>query len=109
MKKRLFQNGLTLFALLLAVLTTAPSLTAHADSDVYVVRPGDTMTKVAARHGLTATQLAAANGLRWDAWVYVGQKLRIPDTSTSTTGTTTTQGSSGTHFVVVRWIPPPAA
>ena len=46
--------------------------------DAYVVRPGDTLTHIAARHGLTATQLAAANGLRWNAWVYAGQELRIP-------------------------------
>jgi LysM repeat protein len=93
MKKELLRNGLTLLALLLAVLAAAPSLTANADSGVYLVRPGDTMITVAARHGLTATQLAAANGLRWDAWVYVGQKLRIPGASTSTT-------TSGSTYVV---------
>ena len=79
--------------LLLAIWAAAPSWIAHADSDVYLVRPGDTMITVAARHGLTATQLAAANGMHWNAWVYVGQKLRIPGASRSAT-------TSGSTYVV---------
>jgi LysM repeat protein len=52
---------------------------AHADGEtIYVVRPGDTMTGIAARNGITATELATANGLRWNDWVYVGQRLRVP-------------------------------
>ncbi|NIP87255.1 MAG: LysM peptidoglycan-binding domain-containing protein, partial [Planctomycetales bacterium] len=52
----------------LACLAIGP---AYADDgSVYVVRPGDTLIRIAARHGLTASQLAAANGLSWDAWVY---------------------------------------
>jgi LysM repeat protein len=42
------------------------------------VRPGDTLTGIAFRHGVSASQLAAANGLRAGTWVYVGQKLKIP-------------------------------
>ena len=52
---------------------------AHADGEtIYVVRPGDTMNGIAASHGITATELARANGLHWSDWVYVGQRLRVP-------------------------------
>jgi LysM repeat protein len=44
----------------------------------YVVQAGDTLAGIAARHGVTVSQLATANGLGWSAWVYVGQTLVIP-------------------------------
>jgi LysM repeat protein len=69
---------------------------------VYVVRAGDSMTVIAARHGLTATQLATANGLRWNAWVYVGQRLKIPGASTPTNpppSSPAAPSSSGTYVV----------
>ena len=47
-------------------------------SDIYVVQPGDTLLKIATRHGVSVSQLAQANGLRWNSWVYVGQRLAIP-------------------------------
>jgi lipoprotein-anchoring transpeptidase ErfK/SrfK len=46
--------------------------------EVYVVQPGDTLLTIAARYGLSASQLAAANNLQWNSWVYVGQQLVIP-------------------------------
>lgn len=52
-----------------------------AGEDVYVVQPGDTLLAIAARYGLTASQLAAANGLHWNSWVYIGQELLIPTTA----------------------------
>jgi LysM repeat protein len=42
---------------------------------IYVVRPGDTLAAVAARHGLTAQALAAANGLAPTDRLYVGNRL----------------------------------
>jgi len=44
----------------------------------YIVQPGDTLLKIAARHGISVSQLAQANGLRWNSFVYVGQRLVIP-------------------------------
>jgi LysM repeat protein len=57
---------------------TAAAPTRPASDTVYVVRRGDTLFGIARRHGVTASQLARANGLRWNAWVYVGQRLVIP-------------------------------
>ena len=69
---------------LFVVLACLSTVRAYADTgDTYVVQPGDTLTQIAARHGLTATQLATANGLSWNAWVYAGQRLSIPGAATS--------------------------
>lgn len=61
--------------------TCLPITTAYAQGGVvYIVQPGDTLIGIAARYGIPPAQLAAANGLRWNAWVYVGQRLLIPGT-----------------------------
>ncbi|MGD2178875.1 MAG: LysM peptidoglycan-binding domain-containing protein [Anaerolineae bacterium] len=52
--------------------------TPPSGATTYVVRRGDTLTRIAARHGISVSNLARANGLRWNAWVYVGQRLTIP-------------------------------
>lgn len=44
----------------------------------YVVQPGDTLIGVAARHGVTPESLAEANGIHPAAWIYVGQRLKLP-------------------------------
>ena len=61
-----------------AAVTTVTSSNAPASSAVYVVRRGDTLIGIARRYGLSASQLAAKNGLAWNSWVYVGQRLAIP-------------------------------
>ena len=81
------------FLVLLIVIPTYAD-----DNNIYVVRPGDTLVYIAAEHNLTATQLGTANGLRWSAGVYVGQRLRIPDPS-STPSASTTASTGGTYIV----------
>lgn len=44
----------------------------------YRVRPGDTLTSIAARHGVRAADLARANGLRNPHRIRAGDVLRIP-------------------------------
>jgi len=48
------------------------------EGNTYIVRSGDTLIRIAAHHGVSVSQLARANGLRWNAWVYAGQRLTIP-------------------------------
>ncbi len=59
----------------------SPAPVTPARDTVYVVKPGDTLMTIAMRHGVRVSQLAAANGLAWTSWVYVGQRLTIPGTS----------------------------
>jgi LysM repeat protein len=66
---------------------------AHADGEtIYIVRRGDTMIGIAARNGITATELARANGLRWNDWVYVGQRIRVPSRELASSVQSTASG-----------------
>lgn len=44
----------------------------------YAVKPGDTLSGIAAWHGTTVYALAHANGLRYPYTIYAGQRLHIP-------------------------------
>ncbi len=43
----------------------------------YTVRRGDTLSSIAARHGMSVTELASLNGLRNRNQIRVGQRLRL--------------------------------
>jgi LysM repeat protein len=63
--------------------TSAATALSVAPGGTYVVRAGDSLIAIAARHGVSASQLASANGLSTNGWVYVGQRLQIPGASTA--------------------------
>lgn len=82
-------NGLTMNSwlytgqqLVIPGVAAAPA-PAPATGNVYTVKAGDTLLTIAARHGLRVSQLAAANGLVWNTWVYAGQRLTIPGATAS--------------------------
>lgn len=52
---------------------------------VHVVRPGDTMTDIAARYGTTLTKLLAANRLPDPGRIYPGQRISLPGAAVPTT------------------------
>ena len=68
---------ITIIAAIVIVGIAATPVYAQSSGD-YIVQPGDTLLKIAARHGVSVSQLAQANGLRWNSWVYAGQRLIIP-------------------------------
>lgn len=45
---------------------------------IYVVKKGDALSIIAVRNGLTAKELADANGIELKSTLFVGQKLKIP-------------------------------
>lgn len=45
---------------------------------VFIVRPGDSLDRIAEMHGLTSEQLAELNGLGANEGVFVGQRLQLP-------------------------------
>lgn len=55
----------------------------------YTVRPGDTLSGIAQRHGTTVQAIAQANGITNPDRIQVGQQLRIPGGSTTPTNPTT--------------------
>ncbi len=50
---------------------------------LYRVKAGDSLTKLARRYGLSVTQLAQINGISPLRWLYSGQQLRLPISPTS--------------------------
>ena len=59
--------------------TPAPTATPSGPDVVwYVVQPGDTLSTIASRFGITWQELAAANALNASSVIYPGQRLRIP-------------------------------
>lgn len=61
-----------------AIAAATPAGGAGADAaSVHVVQPGDTLSGLAARYGVTLAQLREKNGLRSDV-IRVGQRLAIP-------------------------------
>lgn len=57
-------------------------------ASTYVVRPGDTLTSIALRHGSSVQAIADANRIAASQQVRVGQLLEIPDPSRSLPGYT---------------------
>ena len=94
--------------LILAIILVGFSATpVQAQTDnAYVVQPGDTLVGIAARYGITTSQLATANGLTWNSWVYVGQRLVIPGSNTAPTvpgGSYVVQRGDTLHRIALRF------
>lgn len=49
-----------------------------SDSSVYVVKPGDSVERIAGKIGSTTDQLAKANGLKANSIIHPGDKLKVP-------------------------------
>ena len=66
---------------------TANADTSSGTGTIYTVKSGDTLTRIAERHGTTVRQIRQANNLATSR-VNIGQKLKIPakNTATNTTG-----------------------
>lgn len=58
-----------------ATATTVPPSTCRA---IYVVRPGDTLYRIALRYGTTYTEIARVNQISNPRLIYPGQQLCIP-------------------------------
>ena len=81
---------------------------APALSTSVTVRPGDSLSVVAERAGVSQEALAATNGIRNPALIRIGQRLRVPGTKpvvstapTSARGTTTHLVKAGETFTSI--------
>ena len=89
----------TLAALVLALATPVPVLLPPAAmaQQVVVVRPGETLSEIADRHGVSLTRLMQANGINNADLVVVGQRLTIPGSAAASrpTGAATVTVQAG--------------
>jgi N-acetylmuramoyl-L-alanine amidase len=80
--------------------TAAAGAPAFAAATTYIVRPGDTLSEIAVRHGTSVQALVKANNLHDVNVIRVGQLLQIPDTSVGLPGYT--RGAADTESYTVR-------
>jgi LysM repeat protein len=72
-----------------AAATPVPvTVQAPAGGANYTIQSGDTLSSIAARHGLAWPQLAAANGLSETSILQVGQIIRLPGVQTTSAPST---------------------
>jgi LysM repeat protein len=71
-----------LIVLLVVALVLPTAGTAFADT-IYVVQPGDTLSRIAQRFGVAMASIMSANGIVNPNVIYVGQRLTIPTGSTN--------------------------
>lgn len=59
--------------------------TTRSFTRLYTVQPGNTLVDIAQIYNITWQELAAANGLKEDSVLAIGEELRIPDKAQTTT------------------------
>jgi LysM repeat protein len=64
--------------------STSAAPAASGSGGGYIVRPGDSLSAIAARQGVSLSALAAANGLKPTSWVLSGKTLRLPAAGSAT-------------------------
>lgn len=81
---------------------TSGSSGSAAGGVVHVVQPGDTLTRIGLRYGVTTGALQQANNLPSANLIYVGQRLVIPGGSGGSSGPSGGSGASsgGTSYTV---------
>jgi LysM repeat protein len=65
--------------------SSSSSSSSEESSSVYEVKAGDTLSGIAAKHGVSTVALGQANGISHKAMVRVGQKLNMPPRGTGKT------------------------
>jgi N-acetylmuramoyl-L-alanine amidase len=89
-------GGITLAIAITPVLAA----TVLAADPTVVVRPGDTLTGIGQRHGVSVRRLTELNGLANPNWIVAGQRLRIGrDGGTRSSGASRESRSTRVHIV----------
>lgn len=70
-------------AFFICLLVGISAISVSAQGTVYVVARGDNLSRIAQRYGVNINALAAANGITNYNFIYVGQRLVIPQGTTN--------------------------
>ncbi|MGB0386485.1 MAG: L,D-transpeptidase family protein [Ardenticatenaceae bacterium] len=100
MKRFFFSGRVLITALLIAVFLMLGVTNATFADTTHLVVTGETLTGIAQQYGMTIKQLAEANGLRWNSWVYEGQVLTIPQAG-SDAAPAAPEAVEGIHLVQI--------
>ena len=73
-----------------AKVRAAKARAAAIARSTHVVRPGDTLSGIAAKRGVSLASLLKANRLRLTSTIYAGQRLRVPGSRTQASAPTRT-------------------
>jgi LysM repeat protein len=84
---------------------TPQSQTPSTETLAYIVVPGDSLTRVAAKFGITIPELAAANNLSVVSYLYVGQTLKIPGKQAAPAPATTKPATQAAQVPVTTVVP----
>src|SRR5687768_8042620 len=91
-----------LVIVLLVVAMLLPSAgTAFADT-IYIVQPGDTLSRIAQRFGVPMATIMAANGISNPNLIFSGQRLTIPGPGTGPGPAPTQPPGSGNQTYIVQ-------
>ncbi|MFT4028439.1 MAG: LysM peptidoglycan-binding domain-containing protein [Protaetiibacter sp.] len=66
------------------VAPSTPAASAATTGGRYTIQTGDTISRIAAKFGVSAQSLLTANGLGWSSIIYPGQTIAIPGTVLAT-------------------------
>ncbi len=58
--------------------TVVPALESAEEYQLYTVQPGDTLFRLAGKHGISLTKLMSINGFSEEEWLKLGQELLVP-------------------------------
>lgn len=78
----------------------ASTVTTNAAPAVYTVEPGDSMSSVAQRYGLSTASVLALNGLSWRSVIFPGQVLTLTTAPVKTTAPPPAVTQAGRYTIV---------
>lgn len=78
----------------------ASTATASAAPAVITVAPGDTVSSIAQRFGLSTASVLALNGLSWKSTIFAGQVLTLTSAPVKSTGLPTPTTAAGRYTIV---------
>ena len=92
----------TLGAAVRTVVTAAAPKIAAAAPASYTVKAGDTVSSIAARHGLATASVLALNGLGWKSLIFPGQVLKLSNAAVAPAPTPPVPASTGGRYTIVK-------